>query len=97
MNKKEASVVITAKRSSTCKVEYETLEDLISSVNELLTPGEEPLNPVFIEKDIRIRLSKRDGGGIYEWDDILAHYRFGGGAYLRNPNGRRIMQEGGAV
>jgi hypothetical protein len=79
MNKKEALVVITAKRSSTCKVEYETLEDLVSSVNELLTPGEEPLNPVLIEKDTRIRLSKRDGGGVYEWDDSLAHYCFGKG------------------
>jgi hypothetical protein len=80
MNKKEATVTIALKKHTlSCKVEYDTLEDLVSSVNELLTPEEEPLNPAFIADNACILLPPCDGGGAYKWNVTLAHYCFGEG------------------
>jgi hypothetical protein len=63
----------------TCKVEYDTLEDLVSSVNELLTSEGGPFDQAFVADNTCIHLPECDGGGIYKWNLTLAHYCFGEG------------------
>jgi hypothetical protein len=78
MNKKAILFVITPECSFTRKIEYGTLENLVSSVNELLTSGEAPFYLIDPD-DARIRLPEFDGGGTYKWSLLLAHYCFGEG------------------
>jgi hypothetical protein len=73
MNKKTARVTIALKRNFYCNVEYDTLEDLVSSVNEL-----------FFELDYNgdsttITLPECDGGRTYPWNVTAAHYCFAKG------------------
>jgi hypothetical protein len=79
MNKKEAQVTIALKYSVACKFEYDTLEDLASSVNEFLALEEESFNPASIPEGACIRLPECDGGGTYKWNATLARYCFGEG------------------
>jgi hypothetical protein len=75
--KKTAVVSITTKRDFTCKVEYDTLEDLVSSVNELFFIDDH--HSVSLAESARITLPECDGGCTFPWNVTIAHYCFGKG------------------
>jgi hypothetical protein len=87
--KKEAALIIAPKRTISARVWYDTLEDLASSVNELLTSEEIPFDFSFVSDDAIISLPKCDGGGTYPWNPTLAHYCFGKG----HINETRLVEE----
>jgi hypothetical protein len=71
---KTAVVTITTRKEFTCKVEYDTLEDLVSSVNELFIVEDEYL--ITLAYSARITLPECDGGCTFAWNVNLAHVCF---------------------
>jgi hypothetical protein len=76
--KKVALVTIALKRNFTCKIEFDTLEDPVSSVHKLLTEVE-PFNYVDAGDFTTVTLPECEGGSTYRWNPTLDHYCFGEG------------------
>jgi hypothetical protein len=93
--KKVALVTITTRKEFTYEVEYDALEDLVSSVNELFFVDDH--YSISLADSARITLPECDGGCTFPWNVTYAHYCFGKGRITETQLVEEMFKEENAI